>query len=113
MLEINKLSALLNRISRKSFNSDVWRDIIDYKEGTTLKIFLKNSSVVYIGKLILHEEKGLDSWFVLKDYICSYLDKDEEFNGEDCEYPTTVALNLREVERIELFYCKDTKVFDG
>lgn len=106
------LARLLNKTTRKSINSDIWRDIIDYDLGTILKVFLKNQPIIYIGKLMTHEEKGLDSWFVLKDYICLYTDKDEEFDSSSCPQPTVAAINLNEVERIELLYCEDTDIFN-
>jgi len=98
--------------SNKTIHEDIWRNIIDYKNGTILKIYLKSQSAIYIGKLAIHEERSLDSWFVLKDYICMYLEKNEEFDSSLCPQPTAVAINLNEVERVELLYCTDTKVFD-
>jgi len=108
--ESKLLQKLIVWINHKSINNDVWKDIIDYSNGTTIKVFLKNTPVVYIGVLISHEENGNDSWFVFKDYIAEYEDG-KEFNAKTCSYPSTVAINLREISRMELFYNEDTKVF--
>jgi len=112
LLEFKAFSKLIENVTRKSINSDVWRDIIDHDKGTALKIYLKNQAVSYTGKLWVREEKGNDSWIVIVDYICNYIDDNKEFNGIEFFKSTAVAINLREVERIELFYEKDTKIFE-
>lgn len=113
MFDNKKLRSVLNFINHKSVNSDIWRDIVDYDNGTTLKIFLKNG-ITYIGVLIIHEENGKDSWFALKGHCATYPDG-TEFNScalADTDIISTVAIQLSNVDRIELYYNKDTKIFD-
>ena len=94
---INGISLLVNH---KSLHDDIWNDVIDYKNGTTLRIVCNDAT--YTGILAGHEEKGLDSWFILSDYII-------EENGsiqtaEDISHPSRLAINLKNVKRIELYY---------
>jgi hypothetical protein len=101
----------LDKTTRKSINNDLWRDVIDCDLGTIVKIFMKSQATVYIGKLAAREENGLESWFLLADYKCKYVDKNEEFNSKTHPTPTRVMIPLSEVERVELFYDTDTELF--
>ncbi len=87
-------------INHKSTHDDIWQDIIDYKNGTTLR-FICNDAI-YTGILIEHEEKGNDSWFILENYIVeednTYYKSDEI--GNNCR----IAINLKNVKRVELYY---------
>ena len=103
----NKVYSWLNH---KSIHEDIWRDVIDYKLGTTLIIYCNNETVSYTGKLWTHEEKGLESWFVLKDYIINYINKDEKINSRDIPLKTTIAINLKNIDRIELYYNNNSKI---
>ena len=109
------IRTFLSKFAHKSFNDDIWRDIVDYDKGTTFKVFLKGNEIIYIGKLIAHEEKGLDSWFALKDYTCMYMDEGTttyEFDSTEIDMPSIAVINFRDIERAELFYKVDTQIFD-
>lgn len=108
--ETKVLNKLISALSHKSINDNVWKDIIDY-EGTTLNIFCKNKSISYCGILVAMEENGADSWLILKDYIIQYYDKDEIFDSALLPNPSTLAINLKNADRIELYYNPDTKIF--
>lgn len=100
--EIKCINRILLRINNKSIHDDIWQDIIDYKNGTTLR--LTCSDTIYIGELVGHEEKGNDSWFVMKDFIVN--GKNEEYDSKDMDCYSRIAINLKNVDRIELFYGK-------
>lgn len=105
---VNKGFSLL---SHKSIYNDVWRDVIDYKLGTTLIIYSKNEMI--IGKLWVHEEKGLDSWFVLRDYIIVNMETNETLESDSFEESkSTIAINLKNIEKIEIHYNNKTNIFD-
>ena len=95
---------VLNKTTRKSINDNLWRDAIDYENGTALKIFMKSHSAIYIGKLVAHEENGFDSWFLLTEYICMYPEGNKDFNSTTHPTPTKVMIPLNQVERVELYY---------
>ena len=50
----------------------------------------------------MHEENGTDSWFVLEDYIVE--EEGEKYYSEEMSFPSKLALNLKNVKRIELYY---------
>jgi len=99
-----------NWATKRSINKNIWRDFIDYKKGTTFKIFLKSNHTVYEGKYHAYQEKGFDSWFILKDYTRNDFDTENKFDYREHGRPTLAAINLKEIERIELLYDNDTKI---
>ena len=100
ILSENKLiNILFQKINHKSIHDDVWNDVIDYKNGTRVKINTGNG--IYIGILCTHEEKGNDSWFVIKDY---YIEEgDFKYLSTDFEENAKLAINLKDVKYIEIF----------
>lgn len=103
---------LLYKINNKSINDDIFEDIIDYDKQTMLQIYLKNSDCLYIGTFKMREEKGLDSYIVLIDYASlNKTTKEIIFMPSENDKYSTVAINLRDIERIELIYEHDSKVW--
>lgn len=94
---INKLSLFINH---KLLHDDIWNDVIDYKNGTTLRIVCREA--IYTGVLVGYEERDMDSWFILQDYIIE--ENHTVFNSEDVTYNSRLAISLKDVKRIELFY---------
>lgn len=98
------INSLLSKITHKSLNDDIWQDIIDYKNGTTLRIVCDNE--IYTGTLVAHEEKGNDSWFVLSDYIIDEC-KDGKIitlDSSNYKYESTIAIPINSANRVELYY---------
>lgn len=105
-------TGLLYKINNKSINNDIFDDIIDYDKKTMMSIYLKSSDIYYIGRFSYREENGVNSWISLVDYYC--VDKKTNnaiFNPEQGGLNSSVAINLSNVERIELIYEKDSKVW--
>lgn len=103
---------LLYHTNHKSINSDIFDDIIDYNKKTILNIYLKTSNIYYTGTFWIREEKGLDSWIVLVNY--NRINKDTnklEFDPDSFGFKTTVAINLRDVELIEISYSDGSEVW--
>lgn len=90
----------LTKINHKTIHEDIWLDVVDYT-GTTVRCIC-NDNVMYCGTLTLHEEKGVDSWFILEDYIIEENGKTYDSNG--VSFSSKLAVNLRNVKRIELYY---------
>jgi hypothetical protein len=95
-------------INNKSVHSDIWHDIIDYDNGTALRIVCDKENIIYSGTLDCHEEKGNDSWFVLKDYVIEYIDG-KSVDSRKISSNTKIAVNLKSVDRIELYYTNNEK----
>lgn len=106
--ECKFVNILVMKINYKSIHNDIWQDTIDYKNGTTLKMTCNNG--VYTGVLVAHEENGNNSWFILEDYTVT--ENNEEYESKNIPYKCSLAINLKDVKRIELFYgeAKDSKV---
>lgn len=98
--EIKFVNRILLHINNKSLHDDIWQDIIDYRNGTTLRFICGDT--IYIGTLVIHEERGNDSWFVLDDYIVE--EKNSKYKAEDMNFRSRIAINLRDVDRVELYY---------
>lgn len=99
---------ILNNLNHKSINSDIFDDIIDYEKKTILYIYLKKSNYCYMGTFCIREEKGLESWIVLVDYY--QLDKNKEVIFDSNKVPNnySIAINERDIERIECVYEDDS-----
>lgn len=106
--ECKFVNRLFMKINYKSIHNDIWQDTIDYENGTTLKITCNDG--VYTGILVAHEENGNDSWFVLEEYTVE--EENSEYESNDIPYKCRLAINLKNVNRIELFYgeTKDSKI---
>lgn len=100
---------ILYKVNNKSINEDIFDDIIDYDKKTMMNIYLKSSDIYYIGKFSFREEKGSDSYISLVEY-CSMNKKTNEpiFDPEKGQLYSSVAINLRDIERIEIFYENDS-----
>lgn len=100
---VNRLCLKLNN---KTIHENIWADVIEYKRGTTLRLITENA--IYTGVLTYHEEKGNDSWFVLKDYI---IEEDNKiYKAEKILFDTRIAINIKDVKRVELYYGKKTSM---
>lgn len=106
------ITYILHKTNHKSGNDDVFDDIVDYDKGTTMQIYLKSSKTMYIGQFLYREEKGLESWMVLVTYASlSTEDYHVMFCTTDDGYKSTVMINLRDIDRIELIYNDDSDVW--
>mgnify|MGYP004554525553 CR=1 FL=1 len=91
---------VFRKINYKSIHDNIWRDVIDYKNGTTMRFICEDVS--YIGVLAEHEENGNDSWFVLEKYIIE--ENGSEISYKDIKEQSKIAINLKDVKRVELYY---------
>lgn len=101
------------KIAGRTLGNDVFNDIIDYEKRTIGIVYLKNSDIYYSGILRLRDEHGNNSYIVLIDYSI-YNKGDNEMirkNSKDLGLNTTVAFNMQDVERIEMFYEDDSDVW--
>lgn len=90
----------------KSQNEDIWRDIIDFDNGSLLKVYVKGYPYYIVGKYKSHEEKGDKSWFVLSGF--SKLDRETNLNYKNepdfsLRVDVLITIRLCEVEHIEIF----------
>nr|WP_270248898.1 hypothetical protein [Coprococcus catus] len=98
--ETNVFNKLFLKVNNKSIHSDIWDDIVDHKNGTTMQITCEN--VVYTGRLHFYEQKGEDSWFSLTDYTIE--ENGKTFESDSMGVPAVIVVRLSDAKRIELFY---------
>lgn len=111
--KVKIFNRLLYEVNNKSINDDIFDDVIDYDKRTMMKIYIKSSDVYYIGRFFFREENGINSWISLVEYYC--VDKktnNKLFDPEAGGLCSSVVINLKEVERIEIIYEKDSKVWE-
>lgn len=112
ILQSSHIDVSLRKLNHKVIHDDIFNEIIDYDKGTMMKIYLKNSDLYYIGAFAYREEKGLNSWLVLAKYICLYkADHKQYFDPEEQGLDSSVAINMQNIDRIELIYEKDSLVW--
>lgn len=103
--------AFMLKLNYQTINSDIFDDIIDYENKTIMSVYLKGSNNYYIGTFSLKEENGKDSYIALIDYMLMDSETDEKiFEPED---PSSVVINLNDVERIELTYSTGSSVWEN
>lgn len=94
---LNKFSLFINH---KTIYSDIWDNVVDYENGTTVRIVCDNAT--YAGVLAEREEKGNESWIVLEEYA---VEKNGEiYASKDMQYKSKLMINLKDAKRIELYY---------
>lgn len=85
-------------------NDDIWSDILDFKNGSNLKVFLRSKDYYIIGHYKFHEENGKDSWMALSAF--GKVDK-ETNNLLSPNYldrkDIMITFPLADVEHVEVF----------
>lgn len=94
------------KLFHKTFNDDIWRDILDLDRGSNLKLYLKGKDYYLIGHHKNHEEKENDSWIALSAFAKfdvntnklyknepSYLDKNDIY----------IVVRFSDIDHIEVF----------
>lgn len=61
-------SRLTVYLFQKTPNDSIWSDVLDLKNGSNLKIYLKNKDYYVIGHHKNHEENGNDSWIAVSAF---------------------------------------------
>ena len=86
--------------------NDIWHDVIDFSNGSNLKVYIRDKDYYIIGHHFAHEEKGNDSWlavsaFAKYDVETNLPYKDEPSFLDDRNVKLTIRLS--DVEHIEIF----------
>jgi len=96
-----------------SMKSDMLTNIIDFKLGMWIRVFLNSDQVMYMGK-IRKFEKIADSGYqiVLSNFMLYGYSGEEFVNNADLD-TRWVALSVKDNYRIELIYDDDSKKIIG
>lgn len=101
----------MDKFLRKTPNQCAIDDTIDYSKRTIMYVYLKNSDIGYTGIFRLKDETDSDFYITLISYIVF----DKNTKETVCDYSNTKSsamINSRDIERIELFYENDSKVWE-
>ena len=90
----------------KTTNDDIWSDVINWKDGSNLKIYLKDQEYYLIGHQKNMEEKGEESWIA----ISAFGKFDKKTNENYREEPSYLddenviyTVRLSDIEHMEIF----------
>lgn len=95
----------LVRLFHTNLNTTIWDDVINYKEGTNLKVYLKGKDYYFIGAYRCHEENTGDPYFAISGY--SKIDRKsgdvDEMIDHDKDHNRYMVFRISDVEYIEAF----------
>ena len=90
----------------KTTNDDIWREVINWKDGSNLKIYLKDQEYYLIGHQKNMEEKGEESWIA----ISAFGKFDKKTNENYREEPSYLddenviyTVRLSDIEHMDIF----------
>lgn len=99
-------SEITLRLFHKTANDCIWRDVLDFENGSNLKIYLKNEDYYVIGHHKFIEENGDDSWIAVsafgkfnKNSNLNYKSEPLYLDDENVIY----TIRLSDIEHIEIF----------
>ena len=88
----------------KTPNDTIWRDIIDFKEGSNLKVYLKGKDYYLVGHYKNCEERGDASWFALSAFFTGDIKTgaviDDKYKDND---NVLITFRLSDVDHIVIF----------
>lgn len=94
------------RLYHKTFNEDIWRDVLDLDNGSNLKVYLKNKDYYLIGHHKNHEEKGNDSWLALSAFAKFDVNTNQIYRNEPSYLERNdiyIVIRFSDIEHIEIF----------
>lgn len=95
---------ILVNLFHKTPHADIWRDVLDFENGSNLKVYFKNSDVGFIGHHLVHEERGDDSWFAISAPIKFDVKTNETIDASNKDNENNIlTFRLNDVEHIEVF----------
>ena len=104
---INKrTSKFLTKFFYKTIHDDIWRDVIDFENGSNFKIYIKDKDYYVIGRCDTYEEKGDSSWFAVSGFAKYDKKTNKEYNNEKGfvgDQSTLYVIRLSDIEHIEVF----------
>ena len=98
------LKKILVKLFHKTPHNDIWHDVLDFDEGSNLKIYFKDSNIGIIGHHKVHEENGDNSWFAISAPIKFNTETDEVVDDRNSNNEDFVIIfRLNDVRQMEIF----------
>jgi hypothetical protein len=86
----------------KSPHDDIWDNIIDFQNGSNIKVYLKDRDYYIIGHFKNVEEHGKDSWIAFKKHIILNR-KDNIVIEDNSGRDAYIAIKVEDIEYVEVF----------
>lgn len=99
-------SKLMVVLFHKTLNEDIWRDVLDFQNGSNLKIYLKSEDYYVIGHHKNLEEKGEESWITLSGFAKYNKKTNKNYMNEPSyidDNSVTYMIRIADIEHIEIF----------
>lgn len=99
-------SNVLVRIFHKTTNEDIWHDVIDWENGSNLKVYLKDKDYYLIGHQKNFEEKGEESWLAISAFGKFDRTTNENYKEEPSylgDESVIYTVRLSDIEHVEIF----------
>lgn len=99
-------SKVMVKLFHKTPNDDIWRDVLDLKNGSNLKVYVKDTDYYVIGHHKNHEEKDSESWLAISAFAkfhktsnAPYRNEPSHLDDENVIY----TIRFSDIEHIEIF----------
>lgn len=86
-------------------NDSIWLDVIDFKNGSNLKVYFKNKNYYVLGSYRYHEINVADPWFAISGYVQFDIQTNQADPVINYENDSTIIMTFRlsDVDHIEIF----------
>ncbi len=94
------------RLFHKTLNDDIWRDVLDLRNGSNLKVYLKDKDYYLIGHHKIHEEKENDPWLALSSFAKYDVNTNTNYKNEPSflnNKNTYIVIRFSDIDHIEVF----------
>lgn len=96
-------SQVMVKLFHKTPNDNIWRDVLDLRNGSNLKLYIRGEDYYVVGHHRIIEEKGDDSWIVLTGFVKLNKSDDTELESHKEDNKSMIAIRLADVEYAEIF----------
>lgn len=96
-------SQVMVKLFHKTPNDNIWRDVLDLRNGSNLKLYIREEDYYVAGHHRNIEEKGDDSWIVLTGFVKLNKSDNTELESHKGDNKSMIAIRLADVEYAEIF----------
>lgn len=105
IMELKYFKKLLKKTVHKTLNTDILDDLIDYDNPMIMRVYLKSSEYLYIGRFLMREESKTSPYISLIDYgVLNKNTLETIYDSMENEELSTAVIKLDDIERIEFIY---------
>lgn len=93
----------------KTISTNIWNDVLDYKNGSNLKVYVKNKDYYIVGQYLAMEEDSSDPWLAMSSFGKYDKISNDPYNAQNHEpnfiddNTVKIVIRFSEIEHIEIF----------